>query len=327
VQNYKFVVTREKSFQLLKAALNRISLIPIATIVMAIMFAYLRPRFATISNFQNVVFQASILALTAFGQFFPVLTGGIDFTVGGQMALASIVGSLLMVKFGLAVGIIGALLACCTVGMINGLIVVRFRTPPLVITLGMLWVITGITLMLSNGQRIYGLPKNFESMGTSQILGIPIAGVWAVLAFALCYFVLHHTIYGRYFYAVGANERTSRLSGIPVEASKVSAYIVSGLLAGSSGLVLTAALGSGQPNLGAELSIQNFVAVFIAGTRWGGGEGSIVKVIFGVFFVSTLANGLNILNVSTFTQMVISGLTLVLALSVDAIRNMRTSSS
>lgn len=303
-----------------KVSLARVGLLPVATAIMVLIFAISEPRFSTISNAQNIVFQAGVLALVSFGQLFPLLSGGIDFSVGSQIALASIVSAMLMVKLGIVIGIIGALAAVALVGFVIGLIVAKFKTNAMIVSLGMYWIINGLTLMISNGQNVYGLPKSFFLLGVFRIAGFPVAALWAVLAFILCYFILHLTTYGRQLYALGANEKTARLSGIPVDFARIMSYVICSLLAGFTGLVLTAALGSGQPALGAELSMQNFVVAFIAGTRWGGGEGSIVHVGFGVIFVAVLANGLNVLNVSSFAQMAVSGVILVIALALDTIR-------
>jgi len=303
-----------------EVSLARVGMLPVATLIMIVIFAIKEPRFATISNLQNIVFQAGVLALISFGQLFAVLSGGIDFSVGAQIALASIVSAMLMVKLGIAVGIIGALLAVALVGFVIGLIVSKFKTNAMIVSLGMYWMINGFALMISNGQNIYGLPKSFSLLGVSRIAGFPIAAFWAVLAFIICYFILHKTTYGRQLYALGSNERAARLSGIPVDFARIMSYVICSMLAGFTGLILTAALGSGQPALGAELSMQNFVVVFIAGVRWGGGEGSIVHVGFGVIFVAVLANGLNVLNISSFTQMAVSGVILVIALALDTIK-------
>jgi ribose transport system permease protein len=301
--------------------LSGVGLIPIATLVMCLLFVSMESRFGGLSNIQNIVFQAGVLALISFGQFFPLLSGGIDFSVGAQIGLASTVSSMLIMKYGMVVGVLGGLLATALVGFLIGLVVVKFRANALIVSLGMYWLVSGITLMICNGQNIYGLPKAFSAFGVSRIMGIPISTIWAGLAFLFCYYLLHKTRYGHQLYAVGANERTAKLSGISVDFTRIMSYVICSVLAGFTGVVLTASLGSGQPSLGIELGMQNFVVVFIAGTRWGGGVGSIVNIAFGVIFVAVLTNGLNVLNVSSFVQMAVSGFILVAALCFDLIRH------
>jgi len=299
---------------------SSVGMIPTLTVVLVIVFALIEPRFGNLSNLKNVIFQTSILALVSFGQFFAMLSGGIDFSVGAQLGLASIIGSLLMVKFGVFVGVLGALIGTALVGLVIGVVVAKFKANALIVSLGMYWVVMGLTYMISGGLVVYGLPKSFDAIGVSRIKGIPITALWALSAFLLCYFLLNMTVFGRHLYALGANERTARLSGISVDFIRILSYIICSLLVGFAGLILTAALGSGQPSLGADLSMQNFVVVFISGTRWGGGEGNIITVFFSVFFVAALANVLNIFNMSSYSQMVVNGLVLVAALTVGAIR-------
>ena len=299
---------------------ERIGLVPLATVVLCMIYAWFSPRFATLSNVQNIIFQAGILGVVSFGQFFPVLGGGIDFSVGAQIGLASVVSAMLIIKLGIWAGIPGALLACAVVGFLIGWVITRFRANALIVSLGMFWLVSGLTLMLTDGQNIYGLPQTFSVIGVSRFFGIPISSIWALIAFLLCYFVLHKTRFGYELYAVGANERTAELSGINIIFTRIKSYVICSLLVGVAGLVLTASLGSSQPSLAGELSMQNFVVVFIAGTRWGGGEGSILKVALAVLFVAVLSNGLNIMNVSSYIQMAINGVILVAAICADILR-------
>lgn len=313
-------VEKKSLFNEFRSAINIVGMMPIATVVLIIVFSLFQPRFATLANLNNVIFQAGILALVSFGQLFPMLSGGIDFSVGAQIALASIIGALLMVQYGIFIGIVGALLGTALVGLCIGIVVAKFKTSALIVSLGMYWMVMGITHLLCGGAQVYGLPESFEAFGISRIMGVPIAAVWAILAFIVCYFLLNKTVFGKYLYALGANERAAHLSGIPVDLIRILSYVICSLLAAFSGLILTAALASGQPSLGADLMMQNFIVVFIAGTRWGGGEGNIVTVFCAVIFVAALANGLNILNVSSYTQQVITGLVLVAALASDSIK-------
>jgi ribose transport system permease protein len=315
-QKSQAVATR----RLKEGFLSRVGLIPIATLVLYLLFVAMERRFGSLSNLQNIIFQAGLLALVSFGQFFPLLSGGIDFSVGAQIGFVSTVSAMLILQYGILAGILGGLLATAFVGFVIGFVIVKFRANALIVSLGMYWLVSGVTLMICNGQNIYGLPKAFSAVGVSRIAGVPISSLWAGLAFLLCYALLHRTRYGRQLYAVGANDRTARLSGIPVDFTRIMSYVVCSTLAGLTGIVLTASLGSGQPGLGIELGMQNFVVVFIAGTRWGGGVGSIINIAFGVFFVAVLTNGLNVLNISSFVQMAVSGFILIAALCFDLIR-------
>ncbi len=295
--------------------LARLGFLPLATLGFCLMFFLVEPRFGSISNIRNIFFQAGLIALVSFGQFFPILSGGIDFSIGAQIGLASIVGSMLLVKMGIIIGIFGALCVLAVVGFLIGFVVVKFKANSMIVSLGMYWVASGFTLLISNGQNIYNLPKGFTAIGVSRIAGVPITVIWAILAFLLCYFLLNKTRYGYHLYAVGANERTAELSGISVGFTRIMSYVVCSLFAGFTGLVLTASLGSGQPSLGTDLALLNIVVVFVAGTKWGGGEGSIINVAIAVLFMAVLTNGLNVLNVPSYVQTIVSGVILLVVLS------------
>lgn len=303
-----------------RGSILRFGVLPIATLVLGIVLTVIQPRFGTLSNMLNITFQAGVMGILAFGNFFSVLGGGCDFSAGAQIALASVVGAAIMIKYGTFAGVLAAILACMFAGTINGTLITKFRANPLIITLGVQWLINGLALMISKGQVIYGLPNGFQAFGLLNVGGIPIAAIVSLGTFLAAYFVLHLTTFGRQLYAVGANDRAARLAGIPVDSRRIMTYVISSLAAAVAGLVLTASVGTGQPSLGGDALLQSFIAIFIAGVRWGGGEGSIVATAFGVLFVAVLTNGLNVLNVSSYAQMVISGGILVIALAADVIR-------
>ncbi len=300
--------------------LQRVGMLPIIVILMVIIFTILRPQFLTFDNLRNVIFQGSILGLVAFGQFFCLLSGGIDFSVSSQMAFAAIVGSLVMLQYGMGAGIIIAILATMCCGIIIGTIVSKFKANAMMVSLGMYWMLKGITMTLSNGQTIYNLPAKFSFMGNGQFLGIPLPLVWLIVVFGICYVVINHTAYGKSLYALGGNPRFARLSGIPVDLYRIGAYALCSCFCAIAGLTMTSSLGAGYPSLGADIMMQNFVVVFIAGVRWGGGEGKLSNVCWGIALISLLANGLNLINVSSFVQQAINGTILIAAILADTIR-------
>lgn len=275
--------------------LQRIGMLPIVVIVVVIVFTILRPQFLTPENLKNVMFQASILGLVAFGQLFCLLSGGIDFSVSAQMAFAAIVGSLVMLQYGIPAGIVAATLAAMCCGVVIGFIVAKFKANAMMVSLGMYWMLKGITMTLCNGQTIYNLPRAFSFMGSGRILGIPITLLWLLIAFVMSFVILNHTAYGKGLYALGGNVRFARLSGIPVDRYRIVAYVICSFFCAIAGLTMTSSLGAGYPSLGTDIMMQNFVVVFIAGVRWGGGEGKLGNVCWGIVLITLLVNGLNLI--------------------------------
>lgn len=294
--------------------------LPFLLIFLIVFFSLNSPRFFQINNFQNILYNTGILAVVSFGQFFTVLSGGIDFSNSMMIALASVTFALSIPTVGVFGAVIMALVVCLGFGFLNGFLITRFNASPMIVTLGMMWVINGVTLILTSGQVVYGIPKSFQWFGNGRILGLPITIIAAGIAFVAFYFLLHNTVFGKNLYALGANEKAAFLSGINVKRGRVIAYMICGISAAFAGLMLTASLGTGQPSLGLDLAMTNFIAVFVAGVRWGGGEGNIFAVGGGALFVAILQNGLNIIGVSSFIQQIIIGLVLVVALTVDIFR-------
>jgi ribose transport system permease protein len=280
-------------------------------------FALSTARFSTVGNAQDVVRQGSPLAILAFGQAFAILSGGIDLSVGSTVGLASVIDTLVTKSYGTVAGALAAVLAGLTVGAVNGLFIAHFRVNPFIVTLGMLSIVKGISLMITGGSYIQGLPAGFSDLGYGVLGPIPLPGVVALGAFAFAFFLLSRTSFGRQVYAVGGNAEAARLSGLHVKRVVWAIYVVSGGLAAVAGIVLASRVSSGQPDLGDGLELQSIAAVVLGGVSLFGGLGSIVGVLFGVLFVSFLQNGLNLQNVPSFTQLTIIGGALIVAVAVD----------
>jgi ribose transport system permease protein len=188
---------------------------------------------------------------------------------------------------------------------------------PFIATLAMLSIVSGLALNLSSGVAISGLPSRFGDLAYELLAGIPVPVVVALLVLAISHFVLRYTRLGRHIYAVGGNEEAARLSGISIDLVKVAAYVICGFCAAMGSIILTARVASGQPTLGSSLPLESVAAVVLGGISLFGGRGSVVGVAFGVAFVSILSNGLNLLNVSSYTQLMVIGGALVIAVALD----------
>lgn len=291
--------------------------LPLAVALLIIVFAANSEVFLTAQNFRNVGLQAAALAAVSFGQTFVILTAGLDLSVGSTVALVSVVSGLGIVQFGIPIGLTLGILAGAGIGLINGLVVTRLRVFPFIATLAMLSIASGLALNISGGTPITGLSPAFTDIAFELFLGIPIPVLISVVLLIFAHAVLRHTRFGRHIYAIGGNQEAARLSGIKVGAVKIAAYMFCSLTASIGAIILTARVASGQPTLGGGLPLESVAAVVLGGVSLFGGRGSIIGVAFGVTFVSILANGLNLLNVSSYTQMMVIGGALIAAVALD----------
>lgn len=214
-------------------------------------------------------------------------------------------------------GIGFGLLAGLVIGLVNGLVVTRFRVAPFITTLAMMSVASGEALNLSGGTPVTGLPVSFTSLAYKRLGGFPLPVIVAIALIVLAYVVLRISRLGRYIYATGGNSEAVRLSGINVRGTEVAAYMICALLAAVGGLILTARVASGQPTLGTDLALQSVAAVVLGGVSLFGGRGGMVGVAVGVIFISILSNGLNLLGVSSYTQLMVIGAAMVAAIAWD----------
>lgn len=293
--------------------------LPIIVVVMVVFFSINSNVFLSLSNFRNIGVSAAALAAVSFGQTFAILTAGLDLSVGAIVALVSIVGALVMRDYGVFAGLAASLAAGAAVGIVNGIVITRFKVFPFIATLAMMSIVSGLALSLSGGVAVTGVPDAFSSLAYARTFGIPVPVIIAVAVLAICIVLLRYTKLGRRIYAIGGNEEAARLSGISIGTIKVAAYVLSGLCAAVGSLILTARVASGQPSLGATLPLESVAAVVLGGVSLFGGRGSVVGVAFGVLFISILSNGLNLLNVPSYTQMMVIGGALILAVSLDQI--------
>ena len=303
-------------------------------LVLLITFSVLSPSFLTANNLSILAKHVSISAILAVGMTFSILTGGIDLSVGSVAGLAGMVaGGLLTVGIGghtsgVFGAIVAAMLVSCGVGLLNGLLVSRIGVAPFIATLGTLYIARGAALLISNGKTFPNLagtpgsaPTGFSALGQGFLLGIPLP-VWIMLAItAVASAIAARTPFGRHVYAVGGNERAARLAGIRVDRVKLLTYCISGLCAGLVGLIIASQLESAHPATGESFELNAIAAVVLGGTSLMGGRGSIRGSLIGACVIGVLADGLVMLGVSEFWQMVIKGLVIVLAVSVDQLQS------
>jgi ribose transport system permease protein len=293
--------------------------LPLVVAALIGLFTATSDVFFSAQNFRNIGVAAAALAAVSFGQTFTILTAGLDLSVGSTVALVSIVGAFAMRNYGVGPGVLAALACGAAAGLVNGLVITKLKVFPFIATLATLSIFSGLALSLSAGVPVTGVPVDFSDLAYELMFGIPVPVVIAAAVLAVSHVILTYTRLGRRIYAVGGNEEAARLSGINIDGVKLAAYALSGFCAAVGSVILTARVASGQPALGASLPLESVAAVVLGGVSLFGGRGSVIGVAFGVMFVSILSNGLNMLNVSSYTQMMVIGAALILAVALDQV--------
>ncbi|EZP59460.1 ribose ABC transporter permease [Exiguobacterium acetylicum] len=280
----------------------------------------MEPDFLTLNNLFNILRQVSINALIAFGMTFVILTGGIDLSVGSILALSSaFVAGLMTDGTSALIAVLAGLIVGAVMGALNGMVISLGKVAPFIATLATMTIFRGLTLVYTDGKPITGLSQGgwFELFGRGYFWIFPVPVLTMLLAFAVLYFILKKTTFGRYTYAIGGNEEAAKLMGIQVNKVKIMIYSLSGLMAALAGIILTSRLNSAQPTAGTSYELDAIAAVVLGGTSLSGGRGWIVGTLIGALIIGTLNNGLNLLGVSSFFQLVVKGLVILFAVLAD----------
>ncbi len=293
----------------------RVFLILLVTCLIA---SFLSDAFFSVANLFNVARQVSITAIVAAGMTLVILIAGIDLSVGSILAFTgAMVAGMLTAKMTLPFAILLALGVGALIGLVNGLIVTKFGVPAFIVTLALMTIGRGLTLVYTKGYPLVISNHSFRAIGGGELLGMPLPIVVMLLLYALMYWVLRYTAFGRYVYAIGGNEEASRLSGIQVDQVKIAVYGISGLLSALSSMIYTSRLMSAQPTAGTGLELDAIAAVIIGGTSLSGGRGGIIGTLVGALIMGVLDNVLNLMNVSPFYQSIAKGLVILIAVIVD----------
>jgi ribose/xylose/arabinose/galactoside ABC-type transport system permease subunit len=281
---------------------------------MGVVFAIIAPNFATGGNILNVLRQSSPLFMLACGQTLIILLAGIDLSQGSVVALVSMVTASFLINFGLAAGILIGFVAGAGCGLIQGLLVAKAKMQPIVVSLGMLFSIWGLTYMITEGNPIYWLPESFAIIGGGMVGIIPVPVILFAVVAAIFHQLLVRTSLGRNIYAVGGNEGAALLSGVEVDRVKILGWVVNGFLVALGSIILTSRGGAGHPLLGGfPLLLESIAAVVIGGTSLFGGKGSMLGTLIGVLFVSFLINGLMLLGLNQYIREATLGALIIIA--------------
>jgi ribose transport system permease protein len=293
----------------------------VVLLVLGVVFSASSPYFLTSSNLSNVLTQAVVLAIVAFGMTAVVISGNFDLSVGSAVGLVGVVSALTMLHTGsIALGVVVALASGAGIGLVNGIVVTVFGVPSFIATLAMLVMARGAALAITNGETLFGFPHGLASFLQSSFVGIKLS-VWiAVVVLAFFYVLLHHTRLGVELFAVGGNAQAARLSGLPVARLQTTAFVLSGLAVGVAAIASLGRLDAAQPGAGALLELFAVAAVVLGGTSLFGGQGSVVRTVVGVALISVLQNGLTLLNVNSDIQNVVLGAVFILATLSGVVR-------
>ncbi|HTC44898.1 MAG TPA: ribose ABC transporter permease [Steroidobacteraceae bacterium] len=302
-----------------KAALQRLGPL-LALVAVCIALAFMSPDFLTVSNSFDVMRQVSINAVIAFGMTLSILLGGIDLSVGSILAVSSVLAAMMMTGgHGAVLAVAVAILAGAAMGSLNGVVIAKGKVAPFIATLGMMTLLRGLALVFANGSPISGFSSNFfATLGDGYVARlIPVPVVLMLVMFAVFWFVLGRTVFGRHVYATGGNAEAAKLSGVNIDRVQILVYTVSGAMAALAGVILTSRLDSAQPTAGAGYELDAITAVVLGGTSLAGGRGWIFGTLVGALLIGVLNNGLNLMGVSAFYQQVVKGSVILLAVLLD----------
>jgi ribose transport system permease protein len=303
-------------------AATTISLL-VTFLALVVFFAWRSPHFLTAPNIINLASTLAIVGVVAIGETMVLITGGVDISVGAVAALTGVVMSVLLLEYEVAslwlcalIGVIAGTL----VGVVNGLLVTRFKINALIATLGTFSIARGLAFVFSGGQSNLVNDATFQFIGRGNIGGVPFSLILMIVLYVIFWLVLNHTPFGRNLYAVGGSREASRLSGIRVNRHLLIVYTICALLAALGGIINVSQLASSAPRSSVGLEFTVIAAVVLGGTTLAGGKGTLIGTLIGVIILRIIDNGLTLLNISSFWQDAARGGVLLLAVGFDQLR-------
>lgn len=310
--------------------LRKYAIIFIFVLLVVLLALFTRGRFLGAQNITNLIVQVAPIGIIALGMMLAIITKGIDLSVGATVAVAAVIGSSLaqvgstrFPPMPVFVSIIAALAVGAVVGGIVGGLVAKFKIAPFIATLGMMTAARGVALIYTDGRPVSNLAPGYNFLGQGSILGIPVPIFLFALIAGITWVLLQRTRFGRHVYAIGGNEQAARVSGINISRVQFLIYTYIGVLAALAGIILSARIGSGNPTLGTGIELDAITATVIGGTSFNGGVGTVWGTVVGSLIIASINNGLDLMNVSPFAQMVVKGVIIVLAIIIDEFKNRR----
>lgn len=289
-------------------------------IVVVVFFALTSPVFFSVRNVSNLSSSIAVLAMLAAGQLFVIISGGIDISVAAQIGFLSIVAIDLSQTLPYAVVVPAVILCGALIGLVNGVMVAWVKVSPIITTVAMLQVLSGLSLLMTGGQPRRNFEDDYTALGTGSLLGIPVIALLALAVVLLGGFLLNRTSLGRYAVAIGGNSEAAYLSGIKVKPFTAATYVLNSAFVALAAIALSSRTGSGLPDLGAGIEITTIAAVFIGGVAWGGGRGTMMGAVLGVLLIGIIGNGLDLNSVNSNIQIIVTGLLMAVAVALGALR-------
>lgn len=289
----------------------------IILIVFALALTLLSDRFLTIQNLSNVMRQVATLAIISAGLLTTVTTGKVDLSIGAFSGLSGALFAGWSIQFGIVPALLMGFSFALLWGIINGFLVTRGKSLDVIVTLSMMMIAQGLTLLYTSGRPVIGFPEPMRFLGNADIAGIPVLVIVAILIMVIIHIVLRYTTFGRELYAIGGNPEAARLSGIPATRRIITAYMISAVLSALAGLILIGRVASAQPTAGVGDEFTAVGAVLLGGASMSGGVGTVTGTLAGVLILGMISNGLNLLHVNPYFQYVVRGLIILFAILMD----------
>ena len=300
--------------------------IMIPTILLIIIVQMVNPLFLTKLNVLSILRSSGYMLIPALGMTLILISGGLDLSVGSVYGLGGVVTAYCLTN-GLPIvpSVLLGLLSGMACGILNGVVIVKLKIPPIMMTLGMYYMARGLVYVITQGTPIFPLPEAFKAIEQQNIsLGRPTAVVCAMILAAVFFIIMRYTVYGRKIYAIGGNIETARVAGINIDAIMISLYAIIGTLSALDGVLMSSRLGSGQPSAGTGYELQVIAAVVIGGTSTYGGKGTLAGTVIGVIFMNILSSSMTIMKISAYWQNFVIGAALVVAVIIDQIKRSKT---
>ena len=290
----------------------------LSLIILCVIFSVMNPRFMSVANFMNVLQQVAVIAIAAFGMTWVILLGEIDLSIGSIIAVAGMVGAQCFAfGMGFAPALVLTLLAGAFMGLINGVLTAKLLLPSFIVTVATMGIYRGLVSLPTNGAPAMIMDETWTAIGTESFLGLPII-IWIVLVlFVANQILLGKTTFGRRVYLTGGNREAALYSGIKVDRLKITIFMISGLMAAVSGVLLSSRLYSAQTNAGMSYELDAIAAAVLGGTSLAGGVGTMVGTLIGALIIGVMNNGMNMLSVPYFYQLIVKGLVILVAVWLD----------
>ncbi len=299
-------------------ALKQYGGILLSLVMLCVIFSFLNPRFMSVVNFMNILQQVAVVAIAAFGMTWVILLGEIDLSVGSIIAVAGMVGAQCFAfGLGFAPALVVTLLAGALMGMLNGVLTAKLLLPSFIVTVATMGIYRGMVSLPTNGAPAMIENATWTAIGTESFLGLPII-IWVVaVLFLVNHILLSKTSFGRRAYLTGGNREAAVYSGIKVDRLKITIFMISGVMAAISGVLLSSRLFSAQTNAGMSYELDAIAAAVLGGTSLAGGVGTMVGTLIGALIIGVMNNGMNMLSVPYFYQLIVKGLVILIAVWLD----------